>query len=46
MDKMPRRGEDPIWYHTAERQAEFCCTQASAERLQPLIVRRSRPIEL
>jgi hypothetical protein len=23
MEKMPRRGEGPIWHHTAERQAEF-----------------------
>src|SRR5277367_4875856 len=25
MEKMPHRGEGPIWLHTAERQAEFCC---------------------
>ena len=25
MEKMPHRGEGPIWHHTAERQAEFCC---------------------
>jgi hypothetical protein len=23
IEKMPRRGEGPIWHHTAERQAEF-----------------------
>jgi hypothetical protein len=25
MEKMPRRGEGPIWHRTAKRQAEFCC---------------------
>ena len=25
MEKMPHRGEGPIWHHTAERQAEFRC---------------------
>jgi hypothetical protein len=25
MEKIPHRGEGPIWHHAAERRAEFCC---------------------
>jgi len=27
IEKMSHCGESPIWHHTAERQAEFCCTR-------------------
>jgi hypothetical protein len=27
MEKMPHRGEGPIWHHTAERRPEFCCVR-------------------
>jgi hypothetical protein len=46
MEKMSHRGEGPIWRRTAERQAEFRLHQASAERWQPRVVRRSRLVEL